>query len=98
MTNENRMYGWFYGGRRRRICDLQIDDLVGEPFLEPRDTLSQITPCLILRIRDREDGDFRQRMLEDSLEVRREGAWTTFLATRLPPHDSRHTKCIVSTL
>jgi hypothetical protein len=63
------MYGWFYGRRRRRIRNLQVDDLVREPFLEPRDALSQITTCLILRIRDREDGDFRQRMLEDSLEV-----------------------------
>lgn len=80
------MYGRFNSRRRRRIRDLEVDDFVGEPLLESRDTFSQVASCLVFRIRDREDGDFRQRMLEDSLEVRREGAWTSFLATRMFLH------------
>jgi hypothetical protein len=98
MTNEDRMYRGLYSRRRCGIRDLEVDDFVGEPFLEPRDTFSQVASRLIFRICNREDGDFRKRMLEDRLEVRWEGAWTSFLATCLCTTDLRHTECIVPAL
>lgn len=60
--------------RRRRVCDLEIYDFVREPFLESRNALGQVASRLVLRIRDGENSNFRKRMLEDSLKVRREVA------------------------
>jgi hypothetical protein len=54
------------------VGDLEVDDFVREPFLKPRDTLGQVSAGLVFGVCDGEDGDFRQRMLEDGLEVRRE--------------------------
>lgn len=58
-------------GRGRRVGHLEIDDLVLEPFLESPYTLVQVASCLKLGIRDCEDGDLGQGMLEQRLHVAR---------------------------
>lgn len=70
MTNEYCVDRGIHGGRGSRVRDLEVDDFVREPFLEPRDTFSQVSSGLVLRVCNREDGDFRKRMLEDRLEMR----------------------------
>jgi hypothetical protein len=74
MTNEYSVYRGVDGGRGRGIRDLEVDDFVGEPFLETRNTFGQVSPCLVLGIGNGEDANFGERMLEDGLEVRREGS------------------------
>lgn len=61
-----------YGGRGRRVRDLEVDDFIRQPFLESRDAFSQVSSCLVFRIRYGEHRDVGEGMLEDSLEVRRE--------------------------
>jgi hypothetical protein len=56
-------------GGRRRICDFKVDDLVGKPFLEARDALEKVSSCFVLRIRDGEDGDLGERMLEKGFQM-----------------------------
>jgi hypothetical protein len=75
MPHENRVHRRVDGGRGRRVGDLEIDDLVCEPFLEASDALGQVAAGLVLGVRDGEDGDFGKRVLEERFEVRGEVSW-----------------------
>jgi hypothetical protein len=55
--------------RAHRRAGGEALDLDLQPFLEALDALVQVAPCLELGVRDGEDGDFAQRMLEERLEL-----------------------------
>jgi hypothetical protein len=98
VTDKYGVYRRIDGGRGRRVGDLKVDDFIREPFLEARDALVQVAPRLELGVGNREDGDFGKRMLEDGLEVRREGSCVGRSAWDYPSLRLSHTKCVVTAL
>jgi hypothetical protein len=72
MAHEYRPHRWVDRRRGRGIGDFEIYDFVLQPFFEPSNAFGQVSSCLELRIRDRENGDLGQCMLEERLQVARE--------------------------
>jgi len=74
MAYEYRAHRRVDGGRGGRIGDLEVYDFVLQPFFEAADALVQVASRLELGVRDGEDRDLGQRMLEERLHVAREGS------------------------
>jgi len=74
VTDEDGAHRGVNRRRRRRVGDLEVYDFVLQPFFEATNALVQVASRLKLGVRDGEDRDFGQRMLEERLHVAREGS------------------------
>lgn len=72
MADQDGVHGRIDSGRGRAIGDFEINDLVREPFLDPRHAFAQVAACLVGRVHDSSYGYTGQCVAQDGLEVLRE--------------------------